>query len=324
MHLVDEVKIKAVAGKGGDGVIRWRHEKFEPKGGPAGGDGGRGGSVYFEAVRDPFLLASYTDKKVYKAENGMPGSDGKKKGKDGEDLVIKVPVGSKIINLSTDEEAELLEEGQKVKMLSGGEGGLGNDRFKSSRETTPYIATPGKIGEESEFLIELSLLADIGLVGFPNAGKSSLLNSITNANAKVGEYEFTTLEPNLGDMHGFVIADIPGLIEGASEGRGLGSKFLKHISHTRLIAHLVSCEAGMNMMKAYKEIRKELESYGRGLSEKDEIIILSKTDAFTDNKEIEKKVADFKKLGKPVFAVSLFDEESIKNLKDGLVKILEK
>lgn len=324
MAFIDEVKIKAQAGRGGDGVVRWRQEKFIPKGGPAGGDGGKGGDIFVKAVRSMRTLAKYKAKTEFKAENGFPGESRSKHGRDGKDIVIELPLGSVIKNLNTNEKFALVDDKEIHLILKGGRGGLGNEQFKSSVNTTPKKSTPGKPGESAEFYIELELFADIGLIGLPNAGKSSLLNSLTNAVAKVGDYAFTTLDPNLGDLHGFTIADIPGLIEGASEGKGLGTRFLKHIKRTKMLVHLVSFENGMNMMKAYKQIRSELEQYGNGLSDKDEVILLTKTDVCEDKKEIDKKIKEFEKLKKPVFAVSLFDYKSIKEFKDGLVKILNK
>jgi GTPase len=214
----------------------------------------------------------------------------------------------------------LTEEGQQILVLKGGKGGLGNDHFKSSVNTTPYESTPGKIGEAAHFHIELRLFADLGLVGYPNAGKSTLINAVTNAKSKIGAYAFTTLDPHLGVLQEFVIADIPGIIEGASEGKGLGVKFLKHIKRTKMLAHLVSFE-NEDMMQMYKNIRKELENYDPELAKKDEVIILTKTD-MSDEKTIAKTVKTFEKLGKTVLTMSAFDDESVKKVGDELVKIL--
>src|SRR3989338_9187248 len=346
MAFIDEIKIYAEAGRGGDGVVRWRQEKFVPKGGPAGGDGGRGGNFYIEAVRDVHILSKYKAKKSFIAGRGEDGGSKSLHGKNGEDFVLQLPIGSIITNLETDEKWQLTKEGEKILLLKGGFGGFGNEHFKSSINTTPYESNIGGEGEKGNFKIELELFADIGFVGLPNAGKTSLLNSLTNAEAKVGDYPFTTLDPNLGDLHGYIIADIPGLIEGASEGKGLGVKFLRHIKRTKMIAHLVSFKnlspavGGVSMMKAYKEIRKELEKYDKslglceeGLSEKEEIIILTKTDVVEDPrllpkggqaKVIAKKTADFKKITKNVFTLSLFDDKMVKKFQDALVKILKK
>jgi len=321
MAFLDEITIKAKAGKGGDGVVRWRREKFIAKGGPNGGDGGRGGDVLIRAVRSLRVLDQYKSKREFAAKDGGSGDTKSLKGANGDDLVIDFPVGSMVTNTTTGEKWELLKEGQEVKILKGGGGGYGNEHFKSSTNQTPQESTPGRPGEEAELHIEISLIADVGLVGFPNAGKSSLLNALTNATAKVGEYPFTTIDPNLGDLYGYIIADIPGLIEGASDGKGLGTQFLRHIAKTKVILHLVSFEQP-NMMKSYETIRAELVKYGKGLAEKDEIILLTKTDIVAEE-VIHATLKKFQKLKKPVFAVTLFDDESVKTFKDELIKILK-
>lgn len=330
MAFLDEITIHATAGKGGDGVVRWRQEKFIPRGGPNGGDGGRGGGVYIRAVRSLRVLDTYKSKKDYKAPDGEDGASRSFKGAQGEDLYLEFPIGSTVTNTTTGTVYELTKEGEEYQVLTGGAGGLGNEHFKSSTNQSPQESTPGKPGEEGDFHIEVSLIADVGLVGFPNAGKSSLLNALTNAQAKIGDYPFTTLDPNLGDLYGFIIADIPGLIEGASDGKGLGHKFLKHISRTKVLVHLVSFDndnsalgGGANMMKSYETIRDELAKFGNGLVEKDEIILLTKTDV-VDEATVAATKKKFEKLGKPVFAVTLFDEAGTKEFRDELVKILQK
>jgi len=330
MAFIDEIKIEASAGRGGDGVVRWRQEKFVPKGGPAGGDGGRGGNFFVLAVRDIHILSKYKAKKSFSAGWGEDGGKKSLHGANGADFFLELPIGSIITNLETDESWQLAEEGQKFMILKGGYGGFGNEHFKSSVNTTPRESREGAEGEKGNFKIELELFADVGFIGLPNAGKTSLLNSLTNAEAKVGDYAFTTLDPNLGDFYGYIIADIPGIIEGASEGKGLGVKFLRHIKRTKMLAHLVSFE-NSNMLKSYKEIRQELEKYDKnlglgseGLSAKEEIIILTKSDVIEGQKIIDKKIKDFKKIRKNVFAISLFDDKMVKKFRDALVKILKK
>ena len=335
MAFIDEIKISAEAGTGGDGVVRFRREKFVPKGGPAGGDGGAGGDFYVIAVRDAHLLSKYKAQKSFKAGRGENGGSKSLRGKSGEDFILKLPVGSIITNQETDERWPLMKEGEKILLLRGGYGGFGNEHFKSSTNTTPRESRKGQTGEKGNFKIELELFADIGLVGLPNAGKSSLLNSLTNARARVEDYAFTTLDPNLGDFYGYIIADIPGIIEGASEGKGLGVKFLRHIKRTKMLAHLVSFEnlskGTAGLLKSYKEIRRELAKYDEnldlgenGLSKKEEIIILTKSDVVEDPKIITKQVKEFQKINKNVFILSLYDDKMVKNFRDELVKILKK
>ncbi len=322
MALLDEITIYVKAGKGGDGVVRWRQEKGKPLSGPGGGNGGKGGDVFAEAVPDIAFLDFYRQSKKFAAKNGDAGSNFGKKGADGEHLVLKFPVGSILKNRETGEEFSLERIGEHKMILKGGRGGLGNEYFKSSRNTTPKESTGGAIGEDATFDIELQLVADIGLVGLPSAGKSSLLNALTNAKSKVAAYHFTTLDPHLGAFYNFIIADIPGIIEGASEGKGLGVKFLRHVSRTRVLAHVISLES-QDMVSDYETIRTEIKKYGRGLETKDEIIILSKSD-LVDEDELKEKVKSLKAIlkGKTYFVVSVEDTDSVKELRDGLVKYL--
>ena len=238
----DQITIYAEAGAGGDGVTRWRHEKFVPNAGPSGGDGGDGGDVYIEAVRDLGLLSKYLGNPRFNAAAGVPGQTGSKAGRHGEDLVIKVPVGSIVTDVSRERVDEFFTEGHKERVFKGGRGGLGNEHFKSSTNRSPEENTKGKPGESGDLKIELTLVVDVGLIGLPNAGKSTLLNTFTNARSAVGAYPFTTLVPHLGDLFGYVLADIPGLISGAHTGKGLGHTFLRHVTKTKMLLHLVSFE----------------------------------------------------------------------------------
>ncbi len=274
---VDEITIQAKAGNGGNGVVRWRHEKYRAMAGPSGGDGGNGADVYFRAVKDLNRLSKYTGSKVFLAQAGENGTEKSQAGKNGEDLYIDVPVGSKVTDIARNRTFELTTVGETQKVLKGGGGGLGNEHFKSSTNRSPTESTKGRIGEDGEFLIEVSLIVDVGLIGLPNAGKSTLLNGLTNANSKIGAYPFTTLEPHLGDLYGITIADIPGLISGAAKGKGLGHKFLRHVSRTKMLLHLVSLE-NENPLEQYYTIREELSEFGYGLQDKEEWIILTKKD----------------------------------------------
>lgn len=321
MAFVDELHIHATAGHGGAGVVRWLHIKGKEKGGPSGGDGGRGGDIILEGVHDLGILASYRFTKKFRAENGASGANNDKHGKDGESVVIKVPVGSVATVTTTGETFEILSVGQRVTVFKGGAGGFGNAHFKGAVNQNPIQSTPGKPGQSGDIRITLKLIADAGFIGFPNAGKSSLLNSLTRAKSKIGAYPFTTLDPHLGDFYGSILADIPGLIEGASEGRGLGSKFLRHIERTRLLVHLVSAEQE-DVAESYRAIRDELEAFGRGLSDKREMVVLSKVDLLSPEEQ-EKKLAELEAAaGKEASVVSIADDALLKAFSDKLSQTL--
>jgi GTPase len=315
---VDELTIKAKAGNGGDGVVRWRHEKSVALGGPAGGDGGRGGDVYMRAVRDINLLSKYTGFKEFTAQSGSAGSKKSQHGGFGEDLYVDVPVGATVTDIERDRVYTFMQEGEVHKILKGGRGGLGNEYFKSAINRSPEQSTKGKRGEEGTFLIELSLIVDVGFVGFPNAGKSTMINALTNSKSKVGAYPFTTTEPHLGELYGYILADIPGLIEGASEGKGLGDKFLKHISRTKMILHCVSLEEE-KPADAYKSIRSELEKYDPELLKKEEWVLLTKSD-LCEKSTAEEVSALLKESGvSDVYILSGVTNEGIKAFSDALV-----
>lgn len=320
MAFIDELKIHIRAGKGGDGVVRWLHERGKEFSGPAGGNGGKGGDVYARGIRDIGILNSYKNIKELVAEKGGDGQKKSMHGKDGKDLYVDFPIGSIITNLQTGGKIFLDKEGETKLLAKGGRGGMGNEFFKSSTNQRPEQFTFGKEAESFDFFVEVELVADAGLIGLPNAGKSSLINELTNAKSKVGAYQFTTLEPALGDMYGFIIADLPGLIEGASKGKGLGDKFLRHIKRTKMLFHCLSLESD-SLITDYKIIRKELKAYSKELAEKEEILILTKTDVLTE-KEVVAVKKKLSKLNDNILTVSILDDSSIKNLKDELVKIL--
>lgn len=324
MALIDELQLYIKAGRGGDGVIRWRKEKGKPLSGPGGGNGGRGGDVFAVGVPDIGYLDYYRQKKDFSAKNGEPGANWGRQGADGADLTLQFPVGSVLKNKETGEVFEINTLEDKVLILKGGRGGLGNEYFKSSRNTTPKECTPGAPGEDADFRVELRLFADVGLIGLPSAGKSSLINALTNAKSKVADYHFTTLDPHLGAFYEFIIADIPGLIEGASEGRGLGTKFLRHVSRTKVLAHVLELDHE-DLAGDYATVRKEIEQYSADLGAKDEVIILTKADLI-DEDELKAKLKSLAKIlkGKTYFITSIKDKKSIKELSDGLVKYLRK
>jgi len=322
MALVDELTIAAAAGDGGAGVVRWLHLRGKEFSGPAGGNGGDGGDVYLRAVRDINLLARYRGEKRFEAEDGADGESYNRAGKRGEDLVVDVPVGSVVRNSSTGEVFELLEEGQKQMVLKGGRGGAGNAVFKSSINRTPTESTPGQPGEAATLHIELRLIADAGLIGLPNAGKTSLLNALTGAAGKVAPYAFTTLDPNLGAYYGYILADIPGLIEGAAGGKGLGFKFLRHIARTKLLVRCISLESKDPLVE-YQVVRKEIEQFEGGvLAEKPEIVVLTKSDT-RDPQEVKEALEHIRSRGADVYPVSILEDESVKRLGEQIVKHLQ-
>ena len=312
MRFVDSIKIRVCSGKGGDGIVSWLRLKYIPKGGPAGGDGGRGGDVYIRGVKDIEVLRKYAGLKELKAQNGKDGQRRSKKGVDGEDLILDVPVGT--VASFNNKKIDIVNEGELIKILDGGKGGLGNERFKSSTNTAPKIATEGKPGNCAELHLDLQIIADIGIIGKPNAGKSTFLNSVTNSKAKVADYAFTTLEPNLGVFDKIVLADIPGLIEGASKGKGLGIKFLKHALRTKMLLHFISCETE-DPCQDYRSVREELKTFDEAFLDKKEIVVLSKIDLCSDD-EIKDKLDLLRKCtNKEVCSLSVNDNKSIDNLK---------
>ncbi len=295
---IDNVKLTLSSGKGGAGAVSFRREKFVVKGGPDGGDGGRGGDVFFKVDKNSHTLANYRGKHHLKAKNGRPGEGRKKHGKKGESLELVVPPGTQIID---DESGEVLldltTDGQRVKFLEGGKGGLGNWHFRSSTNQRPTYAQPGLPGQTKVVRLELKLIADVGLVGFPNVGKSTLISTISNATPEVANYEFTTLTPKLGvvkvdEYNSFVMADIPGIIDGASEGRGLGLEFLKHIERTKFLLFMIDMANYRSIKKQYKILKKELKNFSQELSKRDFAIALSRVDALNED-EANKKIEEF-------------------------------
>lgn len=332
MRFIDEVKITIQSGNGGPGCVGFRREKFIPFGGPDGGDGGDGGSVYFEAQKGLNTLMNYRGKKNYKAQSGENGAGSQRHGKFGEDIILKVPVGTLIRNSETGEiVADLTDDGQKILIAEGGRGGLGNMNFKTSTNQAPRYAQEGEEGVYMELDLELKLIADIALVGLPNAGKSTCISVISAAKPKIADYPFTTLEPNLGVVSmgddSYVVADIPGLIENAAEGKGLGHKFLRHIERTSAFVHLVDvswCLEEFEAFEQYVTIRSELEKYNKDLLQKREIVCLTKIDAMTE--EEIKKFVDFfeEQLDKKVLAISAVSGLNIDILKGLMLKSLNK
>ena len=315
--LIDDVKIRISAGNGGRGAVAFNKNLLSL--GPAGGSGGKGGGVYAEGISDLSALNQFRFKKDIVADSGSEGRSQFRDGQDGKDLILKVPVGTAIQNLTNNSEKEITKIGERLLLAKGGNGGKGNFLFRSSKNTSPKQSQPGLPGEKFALRLELKLIADIGLIGLPNAGKSSLLNELTNAKSKVANYPFTTLEPNLGVYYDLILADIPGLIEGASSGKGLGIKFLRHIERTKVLFHCISAES-KNLAKDYKIIRKELKTYNPALLKKIEHLFLTKTDIL-DKKNLKKKLVALKKRNHKIIPVSIYDFNSIEKIKKILNRI---
>lgn len=321
---IDEAEIYVKAGKGGDGAVSFRREKFIAKGGPDGGDGGNGGSIILKVDSHCHGLAEYNRQKNFMAESGINGMGQKKKGRNGKDLVLLVPPGTQIYQ--KDELLfDLTEENEEVVLCKGGSGGWGNQHFATSIKQTPRWAKNGTRGESMKVRLELKTIADVGLIGFPNAGKSTLLSVLSNARPKIADYPFTTLEPNLGVIKGtdqnIIIADIPGLIAGASEGKGLGDKFLRHIERTKILVHIIDANSS-DVVHDYKIIRKELTNFSKKLTKKKEFIVLNKIDTVT-TPDLEQKILELKtKKIKPI-VISAVTHKNIDQLISMLKKALE-
>lgn len=328
---VDYVKIIIKSGDGGNGAKSFRREKYVAAGGPDGGDGGNGGSIYFEVDKDANTLINFRYNRKYKAENGKPGSGNRCFGKSGEDLVLKVPKGTVIKDFETGKIiCDLSEDGQKELVLRGGRGGKGNVHFATSTRQVPDFAIDGEKGKEIEVVLELKSIADVGLVGFPNAGKSTLLSVVTAATPKIADYPFTTIDPNLGVVKtksgdSFIIADIPGIIEGASEGVGLGLKFLRHVERTRLLLHVIDVSGlnGRQAVQDFEQINNELEKYNDKLINKKQIVVANKIDVMQDTKQLEelKKKTEEKNL--EFFEISGATKQGVDELMEHVAKVLK-
>jgi len=318
--LVDNVVLQIKAGKGGDGAATFLRNGLTAKGGPDGGNGGNGGNIYFQGSNNINDLREFRFKKKIVADDGIPGKKKKLFGKNAEHTTIFVPVGTMLTDLNSSFQYEIRNTTTPVLVARGGKGGRGNDEFKSAINQAPTYAEPGTLGQEKTLQLELRLIAEIGLIGLPNAGKSSLLATLTNATPKIGDFPFTTLEPNIGMLGNHALADIPGLIEGASTGKGLGIKFLKHIEKTKIVVHCIDV-TDENPEKTYKIVREEFKNYNEMLLQKPEIILFTKTD-LVDQKVVDKQVKLFKKTHKTVLSSSLYDEESIAKLRDTLISYL--
>jgi GTP-binding protein len=328
---IDRVKIKVASGKGGDGVTAFRREKFVPRGGPSGGDGGKGGDVWIEADEGLNTLLHLRYNPEHKAERGRHGEGSNRHGKDSPDVTIKVPVGTQVFDAESEDLLfDFTENGQRFLAAKGGKGGWGNQHFATSTNRAPRYNYVGRAGEEKELQLELKLIADVGLVGFPNAGKSTLISVISAAKPKIADYPFTTLEPNLGvvdlgEFKTFVVADIPGLIEGASEGAGLGDRFLRHVERTKLILHLVdvSSISGRDSNQDYEIINRELANYDENLSARPQIVVATKIDALDEPERLEKLRELAEKDGKPFVQISAVTNQGTRELVNLVAQTLD-
>lgn len=318
---VDSVTISVRAGKGGNGAATFRRDAQTAKGGPDGGNGGNGGNIYVQGSKNLNDLRQFRFKKSVQAENGIDGQGKNLFGKNAPHLTIYVPLGTQVTDLTNNRVFEIVDDTRNLLVVHGGKGGRGNYEFKSATNRTPTYAEKGEPGEEKQIHLELKILAQIGLVGLPNAGKSSLLSVLTNAKPAIGNYPFTTLEPNIGMMGTYAIADIPGLIEGASEGKGLGIKFLKHIEKTQVLVHCIDA-ADEHPETSYAVVREEFGKYSPALLEKPEIILVTKVDLASEE-QIAAVVKRFKKSHAKVLTSSIYDEESIKKLKKTLLTVVK-
>jgi len=328
---IDRVKIKIKAGDGGDGVTAFRREKFIPRGGPSGGDGGKGGDIWLESDEGFNTLLHLRYNPEHKAERGRHGEGSNRHGKDGADTIVKVPIGTQIFDAESEELLyDFTEAGQRYLAAKGGKGGWGNQHFATPTRRAPRFHYTGRPGEELELQLELKLIADVGLVGFPNAGKSTLISVISAAKPKIADYPFTTLEPNLGvvdmgDYKTFVVADIPGLIEGASEGAGLGDRFLRHVERTKFLLHLVdvSSISGRDAVEDYEIINRELKNYNPELARRPQIVVATKIDALDEPERLESLSQKAKKDGKPFFQISAVTNQGTRELVNFVAKRLE-
>lgn len=320
---IDYAEIEAKAGDGGNGAVAFRREKYVPKGGPSGGNGGNGGSVYLIADENLSTLLDFRYKRKYIAGKGQPGGSSLKDGKNGDDVIIKVPVGTIVKDAETGKILfDLAQSGQKVLLAKGGKGGKGNSNFATPTRRTPRFAEPGKPGEEKRIILELKLIADVGLVGFPNAGKSTLISSISAAKPKIADYPFTTLEPVLGivqykDFRSFTVADIPGIIEGAHQGKGLGIKFLRHVERTKILLFLIDITSD-DYQRDFDILYNELKKYSRKLVEKKILVALSKADLLSESELKKMKKVKFKKVEEPALIISAVSGYGIEKLIDTL------